>query len=101
MVIVMVRTRGRPVKSKVRDNILVILSKLGPLYGYEIYKLYKKNFGSINIRSIYYNLKKGEELGILKCKNEEKRAKYGWGDNSIVKKYSLIKSFKTNVEIKI
>ena len=32
-------------------------------YGYDLYKTYLKVFGRVSLRSIYYHLNKGKELG--------------------------------------
>ena len=83
-------SRGRPTKSKVRDNIIVILVQKGPMYGYELFKEYKKRFGLINICSIYYNLKKGVSLDLFECKKtEEKEGNYSWGKSTTVCRYSI------------
>ncbi len=85
------KKRGRPVGSRIRDEILVILLKKGPLCGYEVYKEYVKRNGPVNIRSIYYNLKKGVELGLLECKENIKKGSFSWGDTAKIKIYSIKK----------
>ena len=78
---------ARPIGSKVRERIINILKENGPLWGYEIYKKYVKKYGKITRKNIYYNLKKGVELGEIKLvdiKHEE--GSYSWG-NSAEKKY--------------
>ena len=48
--------KGRPVKSKVRDNIVELLYFLKYAYGYDIYKNYIKIFPRTTIINIYYLL---------------------------------------------
>jgi DNA-binding PadR family transcriptional regulator len=55
--------RGRPLKTEIREKIASILMHSGQSYGYEIYKSYLKVFGKISLRNLYYNIKKGLELG--------------------------------------
>ena len=86
------RLKGRPVGSKLRDNITLILVQKGPMYGYEIFKEHKKRFGLTNICSIYYNLKKGVEIGLFKCKKvKDKEGNYSWGNSATVSIYSIKK----------
>lgn len=72
--------RGRPVQSKIRQNIVEILYFLKSAYGYDIYKIYIEIFPSVTMRSIYYHLKKGldlKEFKISKIKSE--KGNYSWG----------------------
>ncbi len=82
--------KGRPVGSLIRDRIVGILNKLNTSYGYEIYSIYKKLFGPIHIRSIYYNLKKGiekEEIVVVDVTKEV--GDYSWG-NEVEKVYYAV-----------
>ncbi len=82
--------RGRPKKSKIRERITAIINKIGLSYGYEIYKLYKDLYGDVTSRIIYYNLKKGVELGefnVVKVKRE--LGVYSWGDETERVYYAL------------
>lgn len=74
------KSRGRPVKSEIRQNIIDILYHSGPLYGYRIYRIYIDIFPGITMRSVYYHLSKGVKTEELKVK-EVKREKgdYSWG----------------------
>lgn len=79
--------RGRPVASQIRQNIVEILHYLGKGYGYDIYKVYISLFPKVTLRSIYYHLKKGEQLkefNIYQVKEE--KGDYSWG-NSVEKIY--------------
>jgi len=55
--------RGRPVQSIVRANLVDILAVVGKGYGYELHKYYVDIFGLITRESVYYNLRKGLQLG--------------------------------------
>jgi hypothetical protein len=55
--------RGRPLKTELREKIASILNQVGQSYGYEIYKRYQDVFGKISLRNLYYNIKKGTQLG--------------------------------------
>jgi len=82
--------RGRPVASKIRDNILEILRKKKQAYGYEIYQEYVKTYGKVHIRSIYYHLKKGVELKqISHSEVKEAKGQYSWGPKVERTYYSL------------
>jgi len=74
--------RGRPTKSQIRDNLIEILHFVGEGYGYELYKTYVDVFQQkVNIRSIYYHLNKGVDLGEFIIKNVESvPGNYSWGD---------------------
>ena len=75
------RQRGRPVNSQIRQNIVEILYFLGKGYGYNIYKHYIEIFPKVTMRSIYYHLKKGVELGEFKIeKIENEKGDYSWGE---------------------
>ena len=75
--------QGRPPKSMIRQNIVEILYFLGTGYAYEVYKHYVEIFPKVTMRSVYYNLKKGESLGefvISSIKSE--KGDYSWGDRA-------------------
>ncbi len=83
---------GRPLKSKIRDNIEQLLYYLKEADGYSLYKWYSDIFGKVNIRSIYYHLKKGCEIGIFRVKEiKQEKGDYSWGDYSKKIKYELTK----------
>ena len=72
--------KGRPVKSEIRQNIVEILFFLKEGYGYDIYKVYKNIFPNVTMRSIYYHLKKGTDLGEFKInKVEKEKGDFSWG----------------------
>lgn len=82
--------RGRPVKSEIRQNIVEILFFMKQGYGYEIYKAYIAIFPKVTMRSIYYHLKKGVDLGEFKVdKVEKEKGDYSWGGEAEKIYYAL------------
>jgi len=74
------KRKGRPIKSEIRQNIVEILYFLKEGYGYDIYKVYINVFPKATMRSIYYHLKKGVELGEFKVKQiKSEKGEYSWG----------------------
>jgi len=72
--------RGRPPNSPIRQNIIDILFFMKRGYGYDIYKVYKEIFPKVTMRSIYYQLKKGVDLGEIKVeKIEKEKGEFSWG----------------------
>lgn len=77
------KSRGRPVGSLVRQNIVEIINSTGPLHGYDIYKLYCERFPEISLRLVYYHLKKGLETGEFKIAGlVNKEGNFSWGNKS-------------------
>ena len=75
--------RGRPVVSVIRQNMVEILFKIGNAYGYGIYKTYIENYPKITLRSIYYHLKKGVDIGEFEVeKIEKEKGDYSWGETA-------------------
>lgn len=73
--------RGRPLNSQIRENIVEILYFMKKAYGYDIYKHYVNVFPKVTLRSIYYHLKKGIELGVFEIeKIEREKGDYSWGE---------------------
>ena len=72
---------GRKPKSQIRDEIVELLYFMKEAYGYELYKKYCKVFDKkISIRSIYYHLNKGVELGIFNLKEiRDVKGDFSWG----------------------
>ncbi len=75
--------KGRPPKSNIRKRIAAILQHLNASYGYDIYKNYKKVFGPVKMRTVYYNLRKGVMLNEFMI-NDIKRevGNYTWGNET-------------------
>ena len=84
------KSRGRPVKSEIRQNIVNILAFSGPAYGYDIYKHYIELFPRVTMRSIYYHLSKGidtKEIKIDKVRKE--KGNYSWGSDAEKTYYTI------------
>ena len=72
--------RGRKPNSEIRSNIVELLHFFGEGYGYDLYKKYVKAYGKVSMRSVYYHLRKGVELGTFRVKTIESVAgNYSWG----------------------
>jgi Fe2+ or Zn2+ uptake regulation protein len=82
--------RGRPLKSKIRQNIIEILYFLEEGYAYDIYKIYIELFPKVTMRSVYYNLNKGvatQEFVVKEIKKE--KGEYSWGQEAEKIYYAL------------
>jgi len=83
-------TRGRPVGSEIRSNIIEILFFMGQGYAYEVYKTYREIFPKVTMRSVYYHLNKGAALGVFKVKEvRNETGDYSWGTSAEKIYYSL------------
>lgn len=72
--------RGRKPNSEIRDNIVELIQFFGEGYGYDLYKKYVKAYGKISMRSVYYHLRKGVEIGTFRVKEiEHVEGNYSWG----------------------
>ncbi len=94
--------RGRPVQSKIRQNIVEILYFMKSAYGYDIYKAYIEIFPSVTMRSIYYHLKKGlslKEFRISKIRSE--KGKYSWGPEAEKIYYKLDINAKPQIDKRV
>lgn len=79
-------SRGRPVKSEIRQNIVEMLSVAGPMYGYQIHKFYNELFPACTRENVYYNLRKGLKLGEFELEVRKEEGQYSWG-TVVEKKY--------------
>lgn len=94
--------RGRPIGSQIRQNIIEILYLMKEGCGYDIYKVYLKLFPKVTLRSIYYHLKKGSDLGEFKIKKAGKiKGKYSWGDEAEKVYYELGSNAKPSLNERI
>jgi hypothetical protein len=86
----MVKKRGRPIGSSIRQNLIEILYHRGKAYGYDLYKDYCAILPKVTLRVIYYHLKKGVALGefVLESVKLEK-GDYSWGEAAEKKYYKL------------
>lgn len=74
------RLRGRPIHSEIRQRIIEILATIGSAYGYKIHKLYNGIFTPCTRENIYYNLKKGVQLGEIAVESvRQEKGSYSWG----------------------
>jgi len=94
--------KGRPIGSQIRQNIIEILYFMKEGYGYEIYKTYIEIFPKVTMRSIYYHLRKGLDLGefVIKKAGKEK-GDYSWGSFADKVHYSLGSSAKPGLKKKV
>ena len=83
-------TRGRPIQSQIRQNIIELLFFMKRGYGYDIYRNYREIFAPVTMRSIYYHLRKGLDLGEFKIDQIERTSgNYSWGPEAEKIYYSL------------
>ncbi len=95
-------SKGRPVKSEIRQNIVEILHFIGNGYGYEIYKIYREIFPKVSMRVIYYHLKKGQVLGEFRVeKIKKEQGDYSWGSEAEKVYYCLDKKAKPIINPRI
>ena len=98
----MKKRKGRPVQSEIRQNIVEILYFLKEGYGYDIYKVYINVFPKVTMRSIYYHLKKGVELGEFKVKKiKTEKGQYSWGGEAEKTYYTLGSTAKPKINKRI
>ena len=77
------RGPGRPIGSKVRQNLIEILYFYNRLHGYEIFKIYIELYPPVTMLLIYYHLRKGLSTGEFKISGiDKKTGKYSWGSTS-------------------
>ena len=75
--------RGRPLKSIIRQGIVEILYFSNSMHGYEVFKVYNSIFPSVTQRSIYYHLRKGEQIKEFKVSDiKYKKGDYSWGETA-------------------
>ena len=75
---------GRKPKSQIRDEMVELLYFLKEAYGYELYKKYCKVYDKkVSMRSIYYHLNKGVELGVFNLKEiRDVKGDFSWGSGA-------------------
>jgi hypothetical protein len=94
--------RGRPVFSKIRQNIVELLHYMGRGYGYEVYQAYVDIFPKVTMRSVYYQLRKGVVLGELEIESVKvEKGDYSWGADAEKTYYKLGKNAKPKGEERI
>ncbi|HYD02761.1 MAG TPA: hypothetical protein VEC16_00525 [Alphaproteobacteria bacterium] len=96
------KTQGRPIGSKVRQNIVEILYFYKKLHGYDLFKIYIELYPPVTMRLIYYHLKKGLDTGEFKVASVDKKSgKYSWGSTSENIMYELGESANPMIEPRI
>ena len=91
--------RGRPVRSAIRQNVVEILYYMKKGYGYEIFKAYIDLFPAVTMRSIYYHLNKGTEIGEFKVAEiRSEKGNFSWGDTVKKTYYALGDSAKPTLK---
>ena len=83
--------RGRPLHSPIRQNMVEIIAAVGrPMYGYEIFKIYRNTFPKATLRVMYYHLRKGISTGEFKVDRvEQAKGEYSWGSAAEKVYYTL------------
>lgn len=95
-------SRGRPPGSPIRERIVEILNHLGSAHGYLIYQVYTDVYDDVSLRSIYYHLNKGEELGVFEMdKVEDEEGNYSWGTKAEKVYYTLADETKPKGDEKV
>ena len=94
--------RGRPIGSKVRQNIIEILYFLGSAHGYHIYKIYKNVYPTVTLRAIYYHLTKGLDTNEFEIADIQKeQGDFSWGTEAEKTYYKLGKKAKPKIDEKL
>lgn len=82
-------TRGRPLGSNVRQNIINILFFLKEGYGNDIHRIYCEIFPRVSKNTMYYHLRRGAELDIFKVNRiVSEKGDFSWGGISEKTYYS-------------
>ena len=90
---------GRPKKSLIRDRLVNILSILGEVHGYKLWKIYNSIYDNITSRVVYYHLDVGNDIDLFDVKKVKiKKGNYSWGKNSEIIVYKLSKNANPNPE---
>ncbi len=84
------KSAGRPVRSQIRDNIIKILTVLGPRYGYDIHKIHEEVFFPCTREVVYYHLRKGVTLELLTVQDSTITGEFSWGNKAEKKLYSVL-----------
>lgn len=89
--------KGRPSKSVVRDRLVEMLFIVGSMTAYDAYKHYLKLFGNVSQRNVYYQLERGEALGIFSRDVVTEQGEYTWGSSAKKVYYSLTDKAKPHI----
>ena len=94
--------RGRPIKSKIRQNLVELLYFMKFDYGYNIFKAYIEIFPKATMRSIYYNLNKGIKTKEFEVEKIEKsQGNYSWGPEAEKIYYKLGPNAQPKADLRI
>jgi len=94
--------QGRPLGSKVRQNMIEILYFMKQGTGYDIYKHYIELFPKVTLRLMYYHLKKGTAIGVFKIdKMGLERGDYSWGSEAEKIYYKLASDAKPSLNLRV
>ncbi len=81
---------GRPVGSRIRQNMLEIIFFLNKVHGYKLYLMYQTVYGKVAQKSIYYNLRKGVDTGEIDIDSAvREKGDFSWGDVAMKTYYKL------------
>ncbi|MFP4523647.1 MAG: hypothetical protein ACOCQQ_00710 [Candidatus Nanoarchaeia archaeon] len=84
-----VKKRGRPSKSIVRERLKEILAITGKLSAYDAHKLYSSLFAKTTQRNVYYQLAKGVDTNDFTKEEVLEQGTFSWGATSRKVYYSL------------
>lgn len=74
---------GFRIGNETRRNLAELLEAAGSAYGYDLYKLYRKKYGPISLRLVYYHLAKGCTEGVFVVKEvKHTEGGYSWGKHA-------------------
>ena len=94
--------RGRPIKSPIRQALVEILFFVKKAYGYELYKVDDALFPKATLRAVYYNLRKGVQLGEFKVNTvQSEKGDYSWGTEAEKIYYELGENAKPAGDMKV
>ncbi|MCA9477792.1 MAG: hypothetical protein KC535_01460 [Nanoarchaeota archaeon] len=94
---------GRPARSVVRDRLAEMLFIAGKLTAYDAHKHYQQLFSSATQRNIYYQLRRGVDLGLFNIADVvQEEGEYSWGPTTRKVYFELAKaaSVQFNKQIK-
>lgn len=93
---------ARPPRSKVRDQLAEILYIAGKLTAYDAHKHFCKLFGSATQRNIYYQLRRGVDMGIFRVEEiVDEQGEYSWGPSARKVYYELTPSASPQLNTKV
>ncbi len=79
----LLKPTGTRIGNETRRNLAELLETQGSAYGYDLYKLYRKSYGPISLRLVYYHLAKGCAEGIFQVKEvRHTEGGYSWGKHA-------------------